>query len=162
MTFRGIWGCQFISAKVLGIVFCMGINHRNSVWKPKKKRKKLPMVEMLIFCTVMIYFNDLRFKKQNFPKICWDILWFKSKWPYLGHLSFLGEIRVMHFFPDHKFDYDCKAWRESPQKRRDALKMAILTKKSKIFIKAKLTVSKSCLLGHLGFMIFCILRGDLL
>ena len=51
---------------------------------------------------------------------------------------------------------------ESPEKRRDALKTAILTKKSKIFIKAKLTVSKSFLLGHLGFMIFCILRGDLL
>ena len=63
----------------------------------------------------------------------------------------------MHFFPDHKFDYDRKAWRESPKKRRDALKTAILTKKSKIFIKAKSTVSKSCLLEHLGFMIFCIL-----
>ena len=75
---------------------------------------------------------------------------------------FLGEIRVMHFFPDHKFDYDHNPWRESPKKRRDVLKTAILTKKSKIFIKAKLTVSKSCLLGHLGFMIFCVLRGDLL
>ena len=31
---------------------------------------------------------------------------------------------------------------------------AIMTKKSKIFIKAKLTVSKSCLLGFLSFMIF--------
>ena len=68
----------------------------------------------------------------------------------------------MHFLPDHVFDYGRKAWRESPKKRRDALKRAILTKKSKIFIKAKLTVSKSCLLGHLGFMIFCILRGDIL
>ena len=48
----------------------------HSVWKPKKKMKKLPMVEMLIFCTIMIYLNDLRFKKQNFPKICWEILWF--------------------------------------------------------------------------------------
>ena len=47
-------------------------------------------------------------------------------------------------------------------KKRDALKTAILTKKSKIFIKAKLTVSKSCLLELFGFMIFCILRGDLL
>ena len=51
-------------------------NPRHSVWKPRKKIKKLPMVGMLIFCTIMIYFNDLRFKKQNFPKICWDILWF--------------------------------------------------------------------------------------
>ena len=45
------------------------------------------------------------------------------------------------------------------KKRRNALKMAILTKKSKIFIKAKLTVLKSCLLGPTCFMIFCIL-GD--
>ena len=65
----------------------------------------------------------------------------------------------MHFFPDHKFDYDHKAWRESPKKRRDALKTAILTKKSKIFIKAKLTVSKSCLLGLLGFIIFLHFKG---
>ena len=42
--------------------------------------------------------------------------------------------------------------------RKDALKIAILTNESKIFIKAKLTVSKSCLLGLLSFMIFCILR----
>ena len=26
------------------------------------------MVEMLIFCTIMIYFNDLRFKKTKFPE----------------------------------------------------------------------------------------------
>ena len=37
---------------------------------------------------------------------------------------------------------------KSSRKRRNALKMAILTMKSKIFIKAKLTVSKSCLLGQ--------------
>ena len=76
-------------------------------------------------------------------------------------LLFSG-VCVMHFLPDHVFDYGRKAWRESPKKRRDALKRAILTKKSKIFIKAKLTVSKSCLLGLLGFLIFWILRGDLL
>ena len=40
--------------------------------------------------------------------------------------------------------------------------MAILTKKSKIFIKAKLTVSKSYLLGLVYFMISCILRGALI
>ena len=45
------------------------------------------------------------------------------------------------------------------EKRRNAQKMAILTKKSKIFIKAKLTVSKSCLLGPACSIIFCILRG---
>ena len=35
--------------------------------------------------------------------------------------------------------------------------MVVLTKKSKLFIKAKLTVSKSCLLGPACFMICCIL-----
>ena len=35
-------------------------------------------------------------------------------------------------------------------------------KKSKFFIKTKLTVSKSCLLGVLCFMIFCILMGVLI
>ena len=70
----------------------------------------------------------------------------------------LNEAQNMNFFPDHVFDYDRKAWWESPKKRRDALKTAILTNESKIFIKANLTVSKSCLLGLLSFMIFCILR----
>ena len=46
-----------------------------------------------------------------------------------------------------------------PQKRRNALKMVILTKKSKIFIKAKLTVSICCLLGTACSIIFCILNG---
>ena len=40
--------------------------------------------------------------------------------------------------------------------------MAILTKKSKIFIKAKLTVSKSYLLGLIYLMIWCILRDAIL
>ena len=46
-----------------------------------------------------------------------------------------------------------------PKKRRNALKMVILTKKSKIFIKAKVIFMKSCLLGHVGFMIRCILNN---
>ena len=40
--------------------------------------------------------------------------------------------------------------------------MAVLTKKSKIFIKAKLTASKSCLLGLVYFRISCILRDAIL
>ena len=68
----------------------------------------------------------------------------------------------MHFLPDHVFDYGHNARRESTKKKRDALKTAILTKKSKIFIKAKLTVSKSCLLGHLGFMILFVLVDAIL
>ena len=51
---------------------------------------------------------------------------------------------------------------KSPKKRRNVLKMAVLTKKSKIFIKAKLTASKSCLLGLVYFMICCILRDAIL
>ena len=44
------------------------------------------------------------------------------------------------------------------QKIENASKMAILTKKSKIFVKAKLTVSKSYLLRLVCFMISCIFR----
>ena len=60
------------------------------------------------------------------------------------------------------FNFGSNAWRKSPKKRRNSLKMAVLTKKTKIFIKARLTVSKSYLLGLVCFMIFCILRGDLI
>ena len=45
------------------------------------------------------------------------------------------------------------------QKKEIYPKNGILTKKSKIFIKAKFTVSKSCLLGPTCFINFCIL-GD--
>ena len=37
--------------------------------------------------------------------------------------------------------------------------MAILTRKSKIFIKAKVIFMKSCLLGHVSFIIWCILNN---
>ena len=47
-------------------------------------------------------------------------------------------------------------------KKRIAQKVIILTKELKDFIKAKLTVSKSYLLGLVCFMIFCILGGDLI
>ena len=67
------------------------------------------------------------------------------------------EICVMRYGRNRTCDPGRNAWRKSPQKKRDGLKTAILTKKSKIFIKAKLTVSKSWLLRHWGFMIFCIL-----
>ena len=45
-----------------------------------------------------------------------------------------------------------------PRKTERPQKRAVLIRKSKIFIKAKLTVSKSCLLGPAYFMIYCILR----
>ena len=37
--------------------------------------------------------------------------------------------------------------------------MSILTRKSKIFIKAKVIFMKSCLQGQVGFMIWCILNN---
>ena len=51
-------------------------------------------------------------------------------------------------------------WREIQFRLR--LNMVILTKISKIFIKAKLTVSKSYLLGLVCLRNFRILRGDLI
>ena len=68
------------------------------------------------------------------------------------------EIRVTRYWHDQALDSGSNAWRESHEKRRNALKMAILTKKSKIFIKAKVILGKSCLLGPLCLMIWCILR----
>ena len=68
------------------------------------------------------------------------------------------EIPVTRYFPDQVFEWTRNAWRKSPEKKRNAPKMAILTKKSKIFIKAKLTVSKSYLLGLVYWMISCIIR----
>ena len=56
-------------------------------------------------------------------------------------------------------NHGSKAWCESLDWKRNAPKMAILTRKSKIFIKAKVIFMKSCLLGHVGFMIRCILNN---
>ena len=68
----------------------------------------------------------------------------------------------MHYGRNRTLERDRTRDTNLPKKRRNAQKMVILTKESKNFIKAKLTVSKSCLLGLLGFMIFRILRGDLI
>ena len=65
----------------------------------------------------------------------------------------------MHYGRNRTLDRGKTRDTNLPRKRRNVLKMVILTKKSKIFIKAKLTVSKSCLLGPVPFMNFCILRG---
>ena len=51
------------------------------------------------------------------------------------------------------------ARRESLDRKRNAPKMAILTKKSKTLIKAKVIFMKSCLQGHVGFMIRYILNN---
>ena len=91
---------------------------------------------------------------------------FQSKQPFLGHFSFFlrdschpylsgSSVRVR---PYSAITLD----RNLLEKRRNVLKMAVLTKKSKIFIKAKLTASKSCLLGLVYSMICCILRDAIL
>ena len=83
---------------------------------------------------------------------------FVKKAIFQAFLFLLGDF-CQEICPCQVFDFSRNAWHKSPKKRRNTLKMAILTKKSKIFIKAKLTVSKSCLLGPVCFMIFCIFRG---
>ena len=63
----------------------------------------------------------------------------------------------MHYGRNLTLDWGKTRDTNLPRKRRNALKMVFLTRKSKIFIKAKLTVSKSCLLEPTCFMISCIL-----
>ena len=64
----------------------------------------------------------------------------------------------MHYGQNRTRDPGKKSWHKSPIKRRKVSKMAFLTKKSKIFIKAKFTVFKSYLLGLDRFRILCIWR----
>ena len=92
------------------------------------------LVKKALFWTFLLFFGDLRHKSR--PKI------------EFGDQS-----------PSAVFGRDL--WRKSPKKSRKVQKRALLTKKSKKFIKAKLTVFESCLLDVLGFLIFWILRGDL-
>jgi len=64
----------------------------------------------------------------------------------------------MHYGRNRTLDKGKTPDMNLPQKRRNAIEMVILTKNSKIFIKAKMTVSKSYPLGLVYFMISCILR----
>ena len=75
-----------------------------------------------------------------------------------GQISIFWEVCVMHYGRNRTLDWGKTRDMNLPKKRRNALKMVILTKKSKLFIKTKLTVSKSCLLGPVYFMIYCILE----
>ena len=63
------------------------------------------------------------------------------------------------YYPKPMLDRGSNAWRESLHRKRNAPKMAILNRKSKIFIKAKVISMKSCLLGQVSFMIQCILNN---
>ena len=90
------------------------------------------LVKKALFWTFLLFFGDLRHKSR--PKTA------RGDWS-----------------PNSIFGQDL--WRKSSKKSRKVQKRAFLTKKSKIFIQAKLTVSKSCLLEPACFMICCIL-GD--
>ena len=68
----------------------------------------------------------------------------------------------MHYGRNRTLDRGKTRDTNLPNKRRNALKMVILTKKSKIFIKAKLTDSKSCLVRFVYLMICCISRDTIL
>ena len=84
---------------------------------------------------------------------------FVVKIAILEHFSFDRWICVTQYCLKPTLDWGSKAWRESIEQKRNAPKMAILTKKSKIFIKSKVIFMKSCLLGQVGFMIRCILNN---
>ena len=90
------------------------------------------LVKTALFGAFLLFFGDLRHKSR--PKI------------EIGDQS-----------PSAVFRRNL--WRKSPKKSRKVQKRAVLIKKSKIFIKAKLTVSKSCLLGPAYFKI-CWILGD--
>ena len=74
-------------------------------------------------------------------------VWFFFKKAILGHFFFFLEILVMYFSPDQVFNLVCNTWCKSPQKKQNCPKMATLTNKSKDFIKARLTFSKSWIQG---------------
>ena len=73
--------------------------------------------------------------------------------------AFLFRSRDSHYCPEPTLDRGSNAWRKSLDRKRNTPKMAILTKKSRIFIKTKVIFMKSCLQGHVGFMIRCILNN---
>ena len=70
-------------------------------------------------------------------------LFIKNTFAFMKSFDFLVKIAIFEHF--------------SFNRERNAPKMAILTRKSKIFIKAKVIFMKSCLLGHVGFIFYYIL-----
>ena len=72
--------------------------------------------------------------------------------PFFGRFASCFTAGIEHVIREELHDANLPEKGEKPKKH------AILTNQSKIFIKAKLTVSKSCLLGLLDLMIFCVLR----
>ena len=90
------------------------------------------LVKLAIFRTFLLFSGDFR----------------QALWPYTVYLE--------HLIQADMHDENLS------EKRRNAQKMAILSKELKNFIKAKLTASKSCLLGLVYFIICCILRDAIL
>ena len=66
----------------------------------------------------------------------------------MEHFSFNRENWVTGYCRDRLLVSRSNAWRKSLDQKRNAPIMAILTRKSKIFIKAKVIFMKRCLLGH--------------
>ena len=75
---------------------------------------------------------------------------------FLEHFSFDREIRVTRYCLKSTLDPGSNAWQESFDWKRNDPKMALLSRKSKIFIKAKVIFMKSYFLRQVGFMIWCI------
>ena len=117
------------------------------------KRCRLSFLKWWLF-----FFFDPR--RQFF--FCIKFWFFRQNNHFLGISPFFGRFASCITAAIEHLNGAERVTRISQKKRRNAQKMVILTKESKNFIKAKLTVSKSYLLGLVCFMIFCILRGDLI
>ena len=83
---------------------------------------------------------------------------FLVKIAFFEHFSYCGEICVTRYCRDVALQSGSNAWLLSFKKKRSAQKMVILTKRSKIFIKPKLILSKNCLLELVCLVICCNLR----
>ena len=91
-------------------------------------------------------------------------LFIKITFAFMSVFDFLVKINIFGAFLfcycwDQALVSGSNVRRESLDWKRNAPKMAILTRKSKIFIKAKVIFMKSCLLGQVGLIIWCILNN---
>ena len=107
-----------------------------------KSKERIPhmIIENFSFCLTVM---------------CWATF---PRWRYseVGRQNHDSRFRQMNWLRSGS-----NTWRKSLRKWRNTLKMAVLTKESKFFIKAKLILSKSCLLGLLCLIIWRILGGAL-
>ena len=116
----------------------------------------------------MKLFKKHRIIKPTYP--CRQ-LFIKITFAFMKIFDFLVKIAILGAFlfpsrdsrhallPGSRLVLGSNACHKSLDRKRNAPKMAILTRKSKIFIKAKVIFMKSCLLGQVSFMIRCILNN---